>query len=484
MTRLSTATLGSARPGVIVPAYDRATVTAGIVHLGIGAFHRAHQAVVVDDLLQRDPSWGIVGASLRRPDTKDALAPQDGLYSVLTKDGDARSLRVIGAVLGVLDAPREKEHLLAQMADAATRVVSLTVTEKGYCYNAASGGLDLTHADIVADLANPRAPASAAGIVVEALRRRREAGIAPFTVMSCDNLPHNGAVSARVFAEFAEAVDPSLGRWVRDNVAFPATMIDRIVPATTDADRAEVEALLGLEDAWPVMAEPFLQWVIEEKFVGAAPPFDLGGAEFVGAGGVEPYEKMKLRMLNGSHSMMAYLGYLAGHEFIAQVIAEAPFRRFVETAMAEEIAPTLILPTTQKAAYAADLVERFSNTALRHRTYQIAMDGSQKLPQRLLGTITDRIAAGAPFERLALGVAAWMVYANGIDEAGKPIEVQDPMRAAFAAIDPAHLLDGYLALERIFPRELAGSPVFRAAVGTKLALLREVGAAEAVRRVG
>ena len=240
----------------------------------------------------------------------------------------------------------------------------------------------------------------------------------------------------------------------------------------------------GLEDAWPVMAEPFLQWVIEEKFVGAAPPFDLGGAEFVGAGGVEPYEKMKLRMLNGSHSMMAYLGYLAGHEFIAQVIAEAPFRRFVETAMAEEIAPTLILPTTQKAAYAADLVERFSNTALRHRTYQIAMDGSQKLPQRLLGTITDRIAAGAPFERLALGVAAWMVYANGIDEAGKPIEVQDPMRAAFAAIDPAHLLDGYLALERIFPRELAGSPVFRAAVGTKLALLREVGAAEAVRRVG
>ena len=482
MTRLSTATLGSARPGVIVPAYDRASVTAGIVHLGIGAFHRAHQAVVVDDLLERDPSWGIVGASLRRPDTKDALAPQDGLYSVLTKDGDKRSLRVIGAVLGVLDAPREKEHLLAQMADAATRVVSLTVTEKGYCYNAASGGLDLTHADIVADLANPRAPASAAGIVVEALRRRRDAGIAPFTVMSCDNLPHNGAVSARVFAEFAEAVDPALGRWVRENVAFPATMIDRIVPATTDADRAEVEALLGLEDAWPVMAEPFLQWVIEDRFVGTAPPFDLGGAEFVTD--VAPYERMKLRMLNGTHSMMAYLGFLSGHEFIAQVIGQPAFRTFVSNAMAEEIAPTLGMPKAQTDGYAAQLLERFSNTALRHRTYQIAMDGSQKLPQRLLGTITDRIAAGAPFERLALGVAAWMVYAGGIDEAGKPIEVQDPLRAAFAAIDPANLLDGYLALERIFPRELAGSPVFRAAVGAKLALLREVGAAEAVRQVG
>jgi fructuronate reductase len=482
VTRLSTATLGSARPGVIVPAYDRATVTAGIVHLGIGAFHRAHQAVVVDDLLQRDPSWGIVGASLRRPDTKDALAPQDGLYSVLTKDGEARSLRVIGAVLGVLDAPREKEHLLGQMADAATRIVSLTVTEKGYCYNAASGGLDLTHADIVADLANPRAPASAAGIVVEALRRRREAGIAPFTVMSCDNLPHNGAVSARVFAEFAEAVDPALGRWVRENVAFPATMIDRIVPATTDADRAEVEALLGLEDAWPVMAEPFLQWVIEDNFVGAAPPFELGGAEFVTD--VAPYERMKLRMLNGTHSMMAYLGFLSGHEFIAQVIGQPAFRTFVSNAMAEEIAPTLGMPKAQTDGYATQLLERFSNTALRHRTYQIAMDGSQKLPQRLLGTITDRIAAGAPFERLALGVAAWMVYARGVDEAGKPIEVQDPMRAAFAAIDPANVLDGYLALERIFPRELAGSAVFRAAVGTKLALLREVGAAEAVRRVG
>jgi len=482
VTRLSTATLGSARPGVIVPAYDRAGVTAGIVHLGIGAFHRAHQAVVVDDLLERDPSWGIVGASLRRPDTKDALAPQDGLYSVLTKDGDARSLRVIGAVLGVLDAPREKEHLLAQMADAATRVVSLTVTEKGYCYNAASGGLDLTHADIVADLANPRAPASAAGIVVEALRRRRDAGIAPFTVMSCDNLPHNGAVSARVFAEFAEAVDPALGRWVRDNLAFPATMIDRIVPATTDADRAEVEALLGLEDAWPVMAEPFLQWVLEDKFVGTRPPFDLGGAQFVTD--VAPYERMKLRLLNGTHSMIAYLGFLSGHEFIAQVIGQPAFQAFVSNAMAEEIAPTLGMPKAQTDGYAAQLLERFSNTALRHRTYQIAMDGSQKLPQRLLGTITDRIAAGAPFERLALGVAAWMVYASGVDEAGKPIEVQDPMRAAFAAIDPANLLDGYLALERIFPRELAGSPVFRAAVGAKLALLREVGAAEAVRRLG
>ncbi|MEO8758630.1 MAG: mannitol dehydrogenase family protein [Devosia sp.] len=478
--RLSNRSIGAAKPGTQRPLYARNTVTAGIVHLGIGAFHRAHQAVVVDDLLEQDSSWGIVGASLRRPDTKEALAPQDGLYSVLVKDGETRSLRVIGSVLEVLDAPNEKEALLARMADPATRIVSLTVTEKGYCYNAATGGLDLTHPDIVADLAQPRNPASAAGIVTEALRRRREAGIAPFTVLSCDNLPHNGAVALRVFTEFAEAVDPGLGRWVRENVAFPGTMIDRIVPATTDADRAEIAGLLGLEDAWPVVGEPFLQWVIEDKFVGARPPFDLGGAEFVAD--VAPYERMKLRMLNGSHSMMAYLGYLSGHEFIAQVIAEPSFRAFVSSAMAEEIAPTLGMATAGTDAYASQLLERFSNTALRHRTYQIAMDGSQKLPQRLLGTIADRLKAGAPFERLALGVAAWMIYARGVDENGNAIPVQDPMAAEFAKIDPARLVDEFLAIDRVFPPDLAGNRVFREAVGAKVALLREIGAAEAVRR--
>ncbi|MDO8358557.1 MAG: mannitol dehydrogenase family protein [Devosia sp.] len=259
-------------------------------------------------------------------------------------------------------------------------------------------------------------------------------------------------------------------------------MIDRIVPATTDADRAEVAALLGLEDAWPVVAEPFLQWVIEDRFAGARPRLELGGAEFVSD--VAPYERMKLRMLNGTHSMMAYLGYLGGHEFIAEVIAAPEFRRLVANAFAEEIAPTLGMPKAQTDAYAAKLLERYSNTALRHRTYQIAMDGSQKLPQRLLGTIADRIAAGAPFERLALGVAAWMIYARGVDEKGQPIAVQDPLQAEFAKVDPADVVGGFLALERIFPRELAQNATFRAAVERQYSLLREVGAAEAVRRVG
>src|SRR6185312_11565792 len=290
-----------------------------------------------------------------------------------------------------------------------------------------------------------------------------------------------GAVSARVFTEYAEAVDPALGRWVRDNVRFPATMIDRIVPATTDADRAEVAGLLGLEDAWPVMAEPFLQWVIEDKFVGARPPFEQGGAEFVGD--VAPYERMKLRMLNGTHSTMAYLGYLSGYEFIAQVIADADFRRFIGNALAEEIAPTLGMPKAQTDAYAAKLLERYSNTAMKHRTYQIAMDGSQKLPQRLLGTVTDRVKAGAPFERLALGIAAWMIYAHGKDLSGKTIPVQDPMAAEFARLSPHNLVEGYLAIERVFPRELSSSATFRDTVSRQLALLRQAGAAVRLRLV-
>jgi fructuronate reductase len=360
--------------------------------------------------------------------------------------------------------------------------VSLTVTEKGYCYNAATGGLDTAHPDIVADLKSPRKPASAAGIVVEALRRRMEAGIAPFTVLSCDNLPHNGQVAGRVFTEFAEAVDGKLGAWVRANVPFPGTMIDRIVPATTDADRAEVAGLIGLDDAWPVMGEPFLQWVVEDKFVGTRPPLELGGAEFVSD--VAPYERMKLRMLNGTHSSMAYLGYLSGYEFIAEVIANPDFRRFVGNELSDEIAPTLGMPKTQTDAYAAKLLERYSNTALKHRTYQIAMDGSQKLPQRLLGTIADRLKAGGSIERLPLAVAAWMLYARGVDLSGKPIAVQDPMAATFAAVDPGRLVEGYLAIDRVFPKELAGHETFRAALEGKVALLREVGAAEAVKRVG
>jgi len=302
--RLSAKTLPHPLP------YDRAAVTPGIVHLGIGAFHRAHMAAYIDDLLARDPRWGIIGASLRRPDTRDALAPQDFLYTLAVRDASGMTTRVIGSVLDILDANTQRAELLALMADPRIRIVSLTVTEKGYCHDPATGALDPSHPDIVHDLAHPEAPVSAPGLIVRAIELRREAGLAPFTVLSCDNLPANGETTRRIVAGFAARRSADLAAYVEANIAFPSTMVDRIVPATTDADRATVRDATGRDDAWPIVTEPFTQWVIEDRFASGRPAFELAGAELVDD--VEPFERMKLRMLNGSHSTLAYLGYLAG----------------------------------------------------------------------------------------------------------------------------------------------------------------------------
>lgn len=477
--RLSTSTLAQLAPGIAVPRYDRAKVRPGIVHLGIGAFHRAHMAVYVDDLLEKDPSWGIVGASLRRPDTKEALEPQDGLYTIAVRDAAGTHPRVIGSILAVMDANTEREALLALMADPAIRIVSLTVTEKGYCHDPATGELDESHPDIVHDLVNPGQPKSAPGMLVEALARRRAAGLAPFTVMSCDNLPSNGATAKRIVTRFAGLRDAALGRWVEE-VAFPSTMVDRIVPSTTDADRDEVTRLIGATDAWPIMTEPFTQWVIEDHFPSGRPAFETAGAQLVDD--VEPFEHMKLRMLNGSHSTMAYAGYLGGYDYIAEVMGDAAYVRLIHGLMSQEVMPTLDMPGVDLGAYRDQLLERFRNPALKHRTWQIAMDGSQKLPQRLLGTIRDRLAAGAGFERLALGVAAWMRYVTGVDEKGEEIDVRDPLAlrmhaiAADAGDDPAALFDGLVALNEVFGDDLAGNAAFRRAVLAALESLFDRGA--------
>jgi fructuronate reductase len=341
--RLSPATLGSLKSGIGVPKYDRANVTPGIVHLGIGAFHRAHMAVYVDDLLAADPSWGIVGASLRRPDTKEALEPQGGLYTIAVRDAEGTHPRVIGSILSVMDANSEREALLDLMASPNIRIVSLTVTEKGYCHDPASGELDQKHPDIVHDLAHPAAPKSAPGMLVEALARRKAAGIAPFTVMSCDNLPSNGETAKRIVTRFAALRDADLGEWVK-SVAFPSTMVDRIVPSTTDADREEVTSLIGAEDAWPIMTEPFTQWVIEDHFPSGRPAFEKVGGQLVKD--VEPFEHMKLRMLNGSHSTMSYLGYLGGYQYIAEVMGDPAYVKLIHGLMTEEAMPTLDMPAS------------------------------------------------------------------------------------------------------------------------------------------
>ncbi|WP_181703900.1 mannitol dehydrogenase family protein [Chthonobacter albigriseus] len=481
---LDAASLAALPPGISRPDYDRAAVTPGIVHLGIGAFHRAHQAVYVDALLRRDPSWGIVGASLRSPETADALNPQDGLYTLAVREDERTDFAVIGSILEVIVAPRERERLLALMADPRVRIVTLTVTEKGYCHDPATGRLDENHPGIRADLADPTAPGTTPGLLVEALARRRAAGVQPFTVLSCDNLPANGRTVRRIVARYAELRDPAIGRHVETEVAFPCSMVDRIVPATTDADRAAVAEALGTADAWPVMTEPFTQWVVEDDFPAGRPRLEDVGVEMVAD--VEPFELMKLRMLNGSHSTLAYLGYLAGYETVADVMADPAFAALVHGLMTSEVMPTLVVPGIDLPAYRDALIRRFRNRGLRHRTWQIAMDGSQKLPQRLLGTIRDRLASGASINRLSLGVAAWMAYVRGVDEQGRAIDVRDPLAERFRAVadaageDAARLANGYLEIVDVFGTALPADPRFRAAVTDALGRLLRDGAARTV----
>jgi len=483
--RLSTANLDHLPGHIRRPGYDRARVTPGIVHLGIGAFHRAHQAVVIDDLLANGATdWGINGASLRSSDTYDALAPQDCLYTLAVRSGAGTEHRIIGSVLSTEVAKHNPAQLIARMADPSTRIVSLTITEKGYCHTPQTGELNADHPDIVHDLANPDAPRSAPGFIVAALARRRAAGIAPFTVLSCDNLSANGRTVKRVLTQFAHLRSPDLGKWIADRVACPSTMVDRIVPETTDADRAAVTAELGMTDAWPVMTEPFTQWIVEGDFPAGRPDFARAGVQLVTD--VTPFEHMKLRLLNASHSALAYLGYLAGYETIADTMTDDGFVALARGVM-QDAAVTLSMPAgTDLNAYSASLLERFSNPALRHRTWQIAMDGSQKLPQRLLGTMQDRLRQGLAIDTHALAVAGWMRYVTAIDENGQAIDVRDPLAGELAAIAKAsgpvaeRLAPALLNVRSIFG-DFGNDPRLRDAVTHALAQLYEVGARPAVQ---
>jgi fructuronate reductase len=486
MARLSNATIERLPAGVARPRYDRARITTGIVHLGIGAFFRAHGAVYIDDALAGgDLGWGIIGASLRSPDTRDALAPQDGLYALAVRGPDGSRFRVIGALQRILVAPESPEALLRAMSDPAVRIVSLTVTEKGYCHDPATGQLDEAHPDILHDLAQPHEPRSAPGYLLEALARRRAAGVPPFTVVTCDNLPSNGRTLHRVLSRFAELRDRGLGGFVAAEIACPATMIDRIVPATTGDDRVEVAAALGLEDAWPVVAEPYSIWVMEDRFPAGRPDFQSDEVKLVAE--VEPWERMKLRLLNGSHSTLAYLGYLAGYATIAETMTDPNFVALVRGLMDEEVTPTLAIPAgADIGAYKRSHLERFANPALKHRTWQVAMDGSQKLPQRLLDTARDRLKADAPIPRIALAVAAWMRYVTGRDEAGQPIDVRDPLAARLRRIaeqagpSAERLAPRLLGITEIFGSDLAGDPRFAGPVTAALERLFRLGARRTV----
>src|SRR6266850_5371745 len=483
--RLSNASLGRLPAQIRRPGYDRSGITPGIVHLGIGAFHRAHQAVVIDDLIASGATdWGIVGASLRNSDTRDALAPQDFLYTVAVRSGVGTDHRIIGSVLDVEAARESSAHLIGGMTNPATRIVSLTVTEKGYCHTPQTGDLDQHHPDIVHDLRNPGAPRSVPGILVAALTRRRNSGTAPFTVLCCDNLSANGHTVGRIVAQFAALRSRGLANWIEAEVAFPSTMVDRIVPETTDLDRAEVSSALGMTDAWPVVTEPFTQWIVEDRFPAGRPDFAAVGVQMVSD--VAPFEHMKLRLLNASHSALAYLGYLAGHETIASTMTDLRFAALARQVM-QDAAPTLTMPEgTDLAAYSASLLQRFSNAALHHRTWQIAMDGSQKLPQRLLATIQDRLRLGLSIDTHALAVAGWMRYVTAKDEQGRAIDVRDPLARELAEIAERagpfaeRLAPALLEVHAIFGN-LGSDPRMRNAVTEALSKLYALGARQTVQ---
>ena len=487
MTRLSDTVLSALHSDVAVPGYDRAQVKTGVVHLGIGAFHRAHQAVVFDDALASgDLRWGVLGASLRSPGVRDQLNPQDGLYTLVVRDGSDEHLRVIGAGRGVLVGPEDPAALVAAMADAHVHIVTLTVTEKGYRLDPATGDLLLDDADVAADLADIAAPRTAPGFIVAALRARKAAGLKPFTVISCDNLPHNGKrIRAGVIA-MARQIDPSLVDWIEAEGAFPQTMIDRIVPATIPDDIARLTGRLGVEDQGMVKAEPFTQWVIEDRFAGERPDFAALGVQLTDA--VEPWEDAKLRLLNGVHSAIAYLGALSGYEHIHEAVAVPAFRAYVE-ALWDEAQTTLNPPPGLNIpAYREALMARFSNAALMHRTRQIAMDGSQKLPQRLLAGAAERLAAGQGIEAMALGVAAWMKWQSGVTERGEVFVVDDPLASKTAELlagadnDQARV-SALLSLSAVFPPALAADDRFAVAVTEAYLSLSRNGAVEAARQV-
>lgn len=471
-----------------LPSYDRSHLVTRIVHLGFGAFHRAHQGVYTDILAaEHNSDWGYCEVNLIGGEQQIAdLKQQDNLYTVAEMSADAWTARVVGVVKSALHAQVDGlETLLAAMCEPQVAIVSLTITEKGYCHSPATGQLMLEHPAIAADLQNPHQPKSAPGVVVEALARRKAAGLPAFTVMSCDNMPENGHVMRNVVLAYAQAVDAELAKWIEQNVTFPSTMVDRIVPAVTPETLDKIEQLTGVRDPAGVACEPFRQWVIEDNFVAGRPVWEKAGAELVAD--VLPFEEMKLRMLNGSHSFLAYLGYLAGYQHINDCMGDENYRRTARALMLQEQAPTLKVKGVDLARYADQLIERYSNPALRHRTWQIAMDGSQKLPQRMLDSVRWHLANHSDFDLLALGVAGWMRYVGGVDEQGKAIDVSDPLlpviqRAVANSEEGASRVEALLGITEIFSTDLPQSVLFIQKVKTAYDNLVTYGAKASVAK--
>jgi mannitol 2-dehydrogenase len=474
------------RPDIELPDYDRTQVRPGIVHLGVGGFHRAHQAVVVDDLLRQGTGqdWGIIGVGVLPGDAamRDALDAQDRLYTLVRKHPDGTlDARVIGSIIDYLLASDDPERVVELLADPAIRIVSLTITEGGYGIDPISGEFDAGADAVRADLEPGAAPRTVFGLVTAGLARRRERGIPPFTVMSCDNIPGNGGVARRAFSSFAALVDPGLGRFIAEEVAFPNSMVDRITPVTTAEDRALVAERFGIADRWPVVAEPFFQWVLEDRFPLGRPAFESAGVQLVDD--VEPYELMKLRLLNASHQGMAYAGSLIGYRYAHEAVADPAIRELLRDYMQLEARPTLRpVPGIDLDDYIATLLTRFANPAIRDTLARLCAETSDRIPKFLLPVVRERLAAGGDVRRSAAIVATWARYAEGVDEAGEPIQVVDRDAAELTRIARTQRDDptAFIANRRYFG-DLVDDDRFRVPYLAALASLHEHGAAATVR---
>jgi mannitol 2-dehydrogenase len=478
---LSARTLGSVADRMPTPRYDRSQVSTGVVHLGVGGFHRAHQAMYHDRLLSQGKAldWGICGVGVMAADRrmKEALDAQDGLYTLVVKHSDGRyEPRVIGSIVEYLFAPDDPEAAVEKMAANSTRVVSLTITEGGYNLDHVTGEFDSANPQVVHDLRPGVPPRTTFGFLTEALRRRKERGLSAFTVMSCDNLQGNGHLAGKVFTAFARLRDPELADWIQREVRFPNSMVDRITPVTTGADRSLVRQRFEVEDSWPVVCEPFTQWVLEDSFSAGRPPYEDAGVQLVDD--VVPYELMKLRLLNASHQALCYFGYLSGYRLVHEAAQDPLFRKFLLGYMNEEGTPTLApVPGVDLDEYKHTLIERFSNPEVRDTIARLCAESSDRIPKWLLPVIRAQLAQGGEIRRSAAVVASWARYAEGVDEQGRPIEVVDRLKDSLMQIarrnreDP----DAFIANRAIFG-DLVDDKRFVSAYRSALTSLHERGA--------
>ena len=486
MQPLNYATLGELQENLAVPSYDRSGLTAGIVHFGVGGFHRAHQAMYLDRLMNAGAAhdWAVCGVGVLPGDArmKQVMDKQDCLYTLVVKNPDGtREGRVIGSMIEYLFAPDDPEAVIEKMASDAVRIVSLTVTEGGYNFHHVTGEFDAANPDVVHDLTPGAAPRTTFGLVVEALSRRRARGQEPFTVMSCDNIQGNGDVARKMFTAYAALKDPALGDWVAGHVPFPNSMVDRITPVTTDADRAAVAEEFGVEDAWPVVCEPFEQWVLEDHFSLGRPPFEDAGVQLVAD--VEPYELMKLRLLNASHQGMCYFGYLAGYRYAHEVAQDPLFAQFLLDYMDKEATPTLApVPGIDLDGYKRMLIERFSNEHVRDTLARLCAESSDRIPKWLLPVVSINLENGGEIHRSAAIVASWARYAEGTDEQGNLIEVVDRLKdklMAAAAVQRTQPL-AFISDREVFG-DLVDNERFVSAYSEALASLHRHGATETLR---